>query len=153
MSDHTDDTGYCAGCATEIAELREEIKRLREAALDDIERRVAERAKQSETIRRLRAEIESLTPGGSEFSNNPSACAAWVRARLATTARLAKERNELRGKLEQAVGRPVIIDENLYIWEYKRGRIVEIFDDTENGGYPAVSIKHAVKVLRENGYL
>ena len=48
----------------------------------------------------LRAALESLTPGGSEFSNSPERCVEFVRARLATLGRVAAERNELRAALE-----------------------------------------------------
>lgn len=41
-------------------------------------------------------ELESMTPGGSEYHANPARCAAWVQSRLSTMTGLAKERNELR---------------------------------------------------------
>lgn len=44
--------------------------------------------------------LESLTPGGSEFHNSPDMCAEWIRGRLATTGKIAAERNRLRGELE-----------------------------------------------------
>lgn len=42
--------------------------------------------------RAMRA-LESLTPSGSEFVNDPEACVAFVRDRLAFAIQLAKERN------------------------------------------------------------
>lgn len=44
--------------------------------------------------------LESLTPGGSEFHNSPKNCAEWVRDRLATSGKIAAERNDLRRQLE-----------------------------------------------------
>lgn len=44
--------------------------------------------------------LESLTPGGSEFHNNPKACEEWVRGRLGTLSKVAGERNRLRAELE-----------------------------------------------------
>jgi len=46
-------------------------------------------------LKAMRA-LESLTPNGSEFVNDPETCVAFVRARLAFTIELAKERNQLR---------------------------------------------------------
>jgi len=45
---------------------------------------------------RFRSAIVSLTPGGSEFYDNPERCAEWVQERLSTTGKIAAERNELR---------------------------------------------------------
>lgn len=49
--------------------------------------------------RAMRA-LESLTPNGSEFVNDPERCMAFVRDRLAFTIQLAKERNRMRNALE-----------------------------------------------------
>lgn len=40
--------------------------------------------------------LESLTPGGSEFHNDPQMCKQFIRDRLATVTKVARERNELR---------------------------------------------------------
>ncbi len=50
----------------------------------------------------LRTELEALTPGGSEFHDNPSACLDWIRNRLRTTGEIAAERNKLRRQLAAA---------------------------------------------------
>jgi cell shape-determining protein MreC len=42
--------------------------------------------------------LESLTPSGSEFVNDPEACVAFVRDRLAHVIQIAKERNALRAE-------------------------------------------------------
>ncbi len=44
--------------------------------------------------------LESLTPNGSEFVNDPEACAAFVKDRLDFVIKLAKESNALRKALE-----------------------------------------------------
>jgi len=44
----------------------------------------------------LRYLLESLTPGGSEFHDDPERCVAWIKDRLAFTAKIAAERNGLR---------------------------------------------------------
>ena len=44
-------------------------------------------------------ELERLTPGGSEFVRDPDRCIAWIRERLATVAKIAAERNDLRGEV------------------------------------------------------
>jgi hypothetical protein len=51
-----------------------------------------------EYLKRL---LLDLTPGGYEFAGDPGACAAWVRARLASVGKLAAERNKLREQAEQ----------------------------------------------------
>ena len=51
---------------------------------------------------RLRALLESLTPGGSEFSGDADRCAEFVRRRPDSTGRLAAERNRLRSDLARA---------------------------------------------------
>jgi hypothetical protein len=49
---------------------------------------------------RLEAFLLDLVPGGSEFHDNPARCAEWIRERLATTGKIARERNELRAAAE-----------------------------------------------------
>ena len=49
----------------------------------------------------LQEHLESLTPGGSEFHGSAGRCVEWVRARLATTGKIAAERNELRARVEE----------------------------------------------------
>ena len=49
----------------------------------------------------LQEHLESLTPGGSEFHGGAGRCVEWVRARLATTGKIAAERNELRARVEE----------------------------------------------------
>jgi len=49
----------------------------------------------------LQEHLESLTPGGSEFHGGAGQCVEWVRARLATTGKIAAERNELRARVEE----------------------------------------------------
>lgn len=51
---------------------------------------------------RLAAELAALTPGGSEFHNSPDNCIQWIRERLESRAKVAKERNQLRKKLAAA---------------------------------------------------
>jgi hypothetical protein len=53
------------------------------------------------TSAKLMRLLLDLTPGGSEFAGDPEACAAWLRARLASTGKLAAERNKLREQAEQ----------------------------------------------------
>ena len=53
---------------------------------------------------RFRSAILSLTPGGSEFHDSPERCAEWARERMASAAKLAKERNELRAEVERLTG-------------------------------------------------
>jgi hypothetical protein len=43
--------------------------------------------------------LESLTPGGSEFSNNPQACHDFIKDRLIMMAKLALRNKELREQL------------------------------------------------------
>jgi hypothetical protein len=47
--------------------------------------------------------LESLTPGGSEFSGSPEACARWVKERLAGAGKLAAERNRYREQAARLV--------------------------------------------------
>lgn len=61
------------------------------ALLADVDALTAER----DVLRRL---LESLTPGGSEFYDNPEACAMWARNRVGITSKIAVERNELRAE-------------------------------------------------------
>lgn len=51
---------------------------------------------------RLVAELVALTPGGSEFHNSPDNCIRWVRERMRTCAKIAKDRNRLRTELSEA---------------------------------------------------
>lgn len=44
--------------------------------------------------------LESLTPNGSEFVNDPEACVEFVRYRLGHVIDLAKQRNKLRAVME-----------------------------------------------------
>jgi hypothetical protein len=53
---------------------------------------------------RFRSAILSLTPGGSEFYDEPERCVEWARERMANAAKLAKERNELRAEVERLTG-------------------------------------------------
>lgn len=53
-------------------------------------------------VTRLAAELAALTPGGSEFHNSPDNCIQWIRERLESRAKVAKERNQLRKKLAAA---------------------------------------------------
>jgi chromosome segregation ATPase len=59
-------------------------------------------ARDKAKIEELQSLLESLTPGGSEFSGDPERCAAWVRQRLASAGQLAAERNRLRADLARA---------------------------------------------------
>ena len=42
----------------------------------------------------LEKQLESLTPGGSEFYNDPERCIQWVKDRLATVSKQVKKRKE-----------------------------------------------------------
>jgi hypothetical protein len=44
--------------------------------------------------------LESLTPGGSEFHNDPERCAQWIKKKLSSRATLAGQRNEMRDALQ-----------------------------------------------------
>jgi len=71
---------------------------------------------QSDAIARLHAELksfESLTPGGSEFADDPKAVLAWLKDRLSTMGNLAAERNQLRAELDEA-RRVMILVSQLY---------------------------------------
>jgi hypothetical protein len=46
-------------------------------------------------------ELEKLTPGGSEFYNDPGKCLDWVKDWLSMTKKFAKDRIHLRAELEQ----------------------------------------------------
>ena len=59
----------------------------------------------TEVIHSLMDILESLTPGGSEFKNNPKACHEWIKARLQTRGRVASERNQLRARVAEAHAR------------------------------------------------
>ena len=52
-------------------------------------------------IEALESAMESLTPGGSEFSRDADGCIAWVRDRLAGAGRVAAERNRLRSRIAE----------------------------------------------------
>jgi DNA repair exonuclease SbcCD ATPase subunit len=89
---------------SELNELRESLAecqhgndKLRESVRMH-RRRANDWVKRAQDLERL---LESLTPGGPEFSGDPGACAAWVRARLASVGKLAAERNKLREQAEQ----------------------------------------------------
>lgn len=47
--------------------------------------------------------LESLTPQGSEFHNDPLRCAEWISEKLASRAKLAGERNRMRDALQNLV--------------------------------------------------
>lgn len=49
---------------------------------------------QAWTEQELIKSLESLTPGGSEFSNDPDRCIAWVKDRLETVAKQARKRQQ-----------------------------------------------------------
>lgn len=61
--------------------------------------------------RAMRA-LESLTPSGSEFVNDPEACVEFVRHKLQYMIQLAKERNQARGEVEVLKQRLDRIHEN-----------------------------------------
>ena len=44
----------------------------------------------------LRRQWEELTPGGSEFHDNPRRCQEWIKDRLSTIIAICKERNSVR---------------------------------------------------------
>jgi len=48
------------------------------------------------TAHELMKMIEKLTPGGSEFYNNPERCINWANDRMSSAGTLAAERNRLR---------------------------------------------------------
>jgi hypothetical protein len=52
-------------------------------------------------VRELQRLLEELTPGGSEFHDDPRRCAEHVRERLATVSRVQAENRRLREALEQ----------------------------------------------------
>jgi hypothetical protein len=43
--------------------------------------------------------LESLTPSGSEFVNDPEACVAFIQDRMDSIIKVAKERNKARGEV------------------------------------------------------
>lgn len=49
---------------------------------------------QAWTEQELIKSLESLTPGGSEFSNDPDRCIAWVKDRLETVAKQVRKRQQ-----------------------------------------------------------
>jgi hypothetical protein len=53
--------------------------------------------------RELQRLLEDLTPGGSEFHDDPQRCAQYVRERLATVARVQAENRRLRAALQVMV--------------------------------------------------
>jgi hypothetical protein len=57
---------------------------------------------QASRIAALESQLESLTPGGSEFHNNAQRCIEWTKDRLSTTGKIAAERNMLESQLAAA---------------------------------------------------
>lgn len=79
---------------------REELVRLRavDRGIANLRDQIAALEQERDRVVRL---LEDLTPGGSEFVNNPDRAAAFVRDRMATSGSLAAERNRLRTLLEE----------------------------------------------------
>ena len=86
----------------------------------------AAEVKELEADRRL---LLDLTPGGSEFVGSPEACAMFIRERLATLGKVAKERNDLSRRLEAAIA------------------LIEREDDPDAPGRPWL-VQHVLDILR-----
>src|ERR1035441_4552619 len=76
--------------------------------------------------RAMRA-LESLTPSGSEFVNDPEACVAFVRDRMDSIIKVAKERNKANG----AVMAVRSIVEEPYVNDDKAERFDELMERME----------------------
>ena len=76
--------------------------------------------------RAMRA-LESLTPNGSEFVNDPEACVAFVRDRMDSIIKVAKERNKANG----AVMAVRSIVEEPYVNDDKAERFDELMERME----------------------
>ena len=66
-------------------------------ALETLLHEALQELKDSKKAGRL---LEDLTPGGSEFSSNPEACAQFVRDRLETNGRLATRANAVEARVK-----------------------------------------------------
>lgn len=58
--------------------------------------------------------LEGLTPGGSEFVNNPERCAEFIHARLDSAGALAAERNQLREELARVTAERGALQSQLF---------------------------------------
>jgi hypothetical protein len=66
---------------------------------------IVDQIQAADDLAKLRADLKSfegLTPGGSEFVNDPKAVYAWIKDRLDTVIHVASERNKLRADLATA---------------------------------------------------
>ena len=56
-----------------------------------------------ETQAAIERALLAMTPGGSEFVNDPMACLGFIEGRMSTMGKVAAERNALRKLLQRAV--------------------------------------------------
>lgn len=55
--------------------------------------------------------LEALTPGGSEFHNDPQRCLDWISDRMKTVVNEVKKRKEAEAELEQLRSQPQVTPE------------------------------------------
>ncbi len=80
--------------------------------------------------------LEILTPGGSEFHENPQRCAAWVQERLDSAQRLTvrayTERNEMRQENARLRERVAALEGAVKSFARAKAEWDRLWDDTES---------------------
>jgi hypothetical protein len=85
----------CKCCGTPIAEDEQQFNFMHDdfhICINVFQKRIAA----------LESQLESLTPGGSEFHGSAQHCIEWIKDRLSTTGKIAAERNMLESQLAAA---------------------------------------------------